>query len=127
MAHEKTRHAVNRIANQMICDGIEPTIRNVREAIGYGSVTTIGPALRDWRLGIFRGVCDKSRKQNLPDNVIALAGELWEMAKSESSKKFGQEKTELLRLLSTAIEQRNEIENRVNALEEQVRNLEKSS
>ncbi len=99
---EKTKDVVRRVANEMAMVGKEPTIRSVRMKLGYGSASTIGPALREWRLELFaRGMSNVPAK--LPKELVPIVLNLWELAVNEAEKRFENERNELIRLRDSAL------------------------
>ena len=107
---EKTKDVVRRVANEMAMVGKEPTIRSVRMKLGYGSASTIGPALREWRLELFaKGMSNVSA--TLPKELVPIVWNLWESAVNEAEKRFKNERNELLRMRDGAISQRDQLAN----------------
>ncbi|NNM68061.1 MAG: DNA-binding protein [Spirochaetales bacterium] len=124
---EKTTESVRKIALAMILAGKEPTIRNVRAQLGHGSASTIGPALREWKLELFAKM--RSREMmtaRFPDIISPFVWDLWEKAVEEAQSRFNSEREELIRVREAAIAQRNMLADRCASLEKRLAICEKS-
>lgn len=119
---ETTRTAVHRIASAMLIAGQEPTIRNVRAKLGRGSVSTIGPALREWRLSMFSRIRNhETMNMALPKELVPMVWELWEKAVREAGNRYNEERNELISIRDAAISQRNAFSSRCDELEKKLR------
>lgn len=57
-----TQDMVDEAANHLLSEGIDPTLRNVRERVGSGSMATILKMLQDWK--------QKNRRSTSPSSII---------------------------------------------------------
>ena len=83
-----TRDAVFATADELAAQlGRAPTQAQVRDALGGGSFTTIGPHMKEWEAS--RAERAEARETPVPDAVQAalaeLAGRLWQVASSEAA------------------------------------------
>ncbi len=100
-------------ADQLVGEGLRPTIERVRLKMGRGSPNTVSPLLDGWfatlgaRLGV--GRAEQSAASDLPETVNQLARELWEEALLEARTEANQRSAAAQRLLDAeraSIEQR---------------------
>lgn len=118
---EKTRNAVRRIASNMIMVNKEPTIRTVRAEMGYGSASTIGPALREWRMEIFAKTQNHEKlSPTFPERLTNTVLDFWQLALEEAEKRFAEERSNLVRMRDDAISQRNDLDERCSMLEQKL-------
>jgi len=103
-------------ADQLLAEGLRPTIERVRQKIGRGSPNTVSPMLERWfatlgkRLGNGSGVPAQSSAANaMPPALLQAAHQLWEAARGEAAKTQAQQAEAL----------RREIELKAAALEDQ--------
>ena len=83
-----TRDAVFEAAEELAAQlGKAPTQSQVREALGGGSFTTIGPFMKEWESA--RAEQSESRETPVPDSVqqalAEVAGRLWKVASAEAA------------------------------------------
>lgn len=83
-----TRDAVFTTADELAAQlGKAPTQAQVRDALGGGSFTTIGPHMKEWEAA--RAERAEARETSVPDTVqVALAevaGRLWQVASTEAA------------------------------------------
>lgn len=82
-----TREAVFEAADNLLASGETPTQIKVRDALGGGSFSTIGPLVREWELS--RAEQSEARETAVPDAVQAVlsevAGRLWKVASAEAA------------------------------------------
>lgn len=83
-----TRDAVFATADELAEQlGKAPTQAQVRDALGGGSFTTIGPHMKEWEAA--RAERTEARETQVPDAVQAalaeVAGRLWQVASSEAA------------------------------------------
>ena len=74
-------------ADALLAQGLRPTIERVRQQIGRGSPNTVSPMLESWfaTLGQRLGVAQSDNAQDdVPENVLRLAQELWNSATQEA-------------------------------------------
>ena len=70
---------VNAVADQLVAEGVEPTIVKVRERIGGGSATTINKYLKVWREG---RPAKKTAPVEIPSELSILITRIIEQARS---------------------------------------------
>ena len=70
---------VNAVADQLVAEGVEPTIVKVRERIGGGSATTINKYLKVWREG---RPAKKTEPVEIPSELSILITRIIEQARS---------------------------------------------
>ncbi len=75
-----TKHEVFEAASQLLGQGREPTIAEVRQILQTGSNSTIANHLRDWRKEQ-AGTEALSLHSNLPQEALAMVKGLWERLK----------------------------------------------
>lgn len=103
-------------ADQLLAEGLRPTIERVRQKIGRGSPNTVSPMLERWfatlgkRLGSGSGVSVQGPAANaMPPALLQVARQLWDAARGEAAKTQAQQAEAL----------RREIELKAAALEDQ--------
>jgi chromosome segregation ATPase len=88
MSRGITEHDVCRAADELLLDGLRPTIERVRLKIGRGSPNTVSPHLEGWFRQLGRRLQDQSPglqaaaspELTAPDPVSQAARQLWELA-----------------------------------------------
>jgi hypothetical protein len=104
-------------ADQLIADGLRPTIERVRLKIGRGSPNTVSPMLDAWfaTLGSRLGVTDEKKATvgELPGPVRQMMSKLWESALLSAQ---GVAEQSLLQTEQTLVAQRTAIELRASDL-----------
>jgi hypothetical protein len=90
-------------ADQLLAEGLRPTIERVRQKIGSGSPNTVSPMLERWfatlgkRLGQGSGVAlHNASQEGIPPALLQIAQKLWEAAREEAARAQAQQ-TEALR------------------------------
>lgn len=77
-----TTEAIHAAADQLHADGINPTQTKVREALGGGSFSTIGEALKTWKQELQEH--EQLKKTDMPDAIkdegIVFIAKLWQEA-----------------------------------------------
>ena len=103
-------------ADQLLAEGLRPTIERVRQKIGSGSPNTVSPMLERWfatlgkRLGHRSGASAQGVTANgIPPVLLQVTQQLWEAARAEAAKTQAQQAEAL----------RREIELRAAALDDQ--------
>lgn len=85
-----TRELVNATADELVKQGINPTVERIRGIIGRGSATTISDQLRIWRKK------EEGKKRNvempLPNFLVESNRALLEQAESAAMEKFSEER-----------------------------------
>ena len=80
MRTQTIQDAVWQAADQLMAQGIRPTVANVREITQRGSAGTINDALKDWWQELAKRMSVQSVHPDLPDTVAALMQQLWQLA-----------------------------------------------
>lgn len=77
-----TTEDIHAVADQLHADGITPTQTKVREALGGGSFSTIGEALKTWKQELQEH--EQLKKSDMPDSLrdglIVYGAKLWQDA-----------------------------------------------
>ena len=105
-------------ADQLLAEGLRPTIERVRQKIGSGSPNTVSPMLERWfatlwkRLGQGPSVTLHSATlEGIPPALLQIAQKLWEAAREEATRAQAQQ-TEAFRrdhgLKAAALEEQQE-------------------
>lgn len=76
----ETRPLVKQAADELLADGIRPTVANVRARIGRGSATTINAALGDWWQQLAGRLAKAGDRPDVPAPLLELAERLWDAA-----------------------------------------------
>lgn len=91
-------------ADQLLAEGLRPTIERVRQKIGRGSPNTVSPMLERWfatlgkRLGNGSGAAAQSPTANaMPPALLQVAHQLWDAARAEAGKTQAQQAEALRR------------------------------
>lgn len=115
------QQAVWKAADQLMTQGVRPTVANVREVTRRGSAGTINDALKDWWQDLAERLSNRIPQPDVPEPVIEMTRQLWEM-----SLKHGEEAFKTLReeSLEQARKAEDERQLAVQALEQQRHRLE---
>lgn len=115
------QQAVWKAADQLMAQGVRPTVANVREVTRRGSAGTINDALKDWWQDLAERLSNRIPQPDVPEPVIEMTRQLWEM-----SLKHGEEAFKTLREESQEQARKAEDERQlaVQALEQQRHRLE---
>jgi len=91
-------------ADQLLAEGLRPTIERVRQKIGRGSPNTVSPMLERWfatlgkRLGNGSGAAAQSPTTNaMPPALLQVAHQLWDAARAQAAKAQAQQAEALRR------------------------------
>lgn len=91
-------------ADQLLVEGLRPTIERVRQKIGRGSPNTVSPMLERWfatlgkRLGNGSGAPVQSSAANaMPPALLQVAHQVWDAARAEAAKTQAQQAEALRR------------------------------
>ena len=101
-----TRTAVKDVADQLLADGIRPSVKLVRERLGRGSDTTIAGALKDWWQELAERLFDQQSRPGVPEPVWEAVNGLWQAALDQAAKTFDADRAVLQRERDTATEDR---------------------
>ena len=80
LASDDTRLLVKRAADELLTDGVRPTVVSVRGRIGRGSATTINAALREWWTELSQRLAKARSPPDLPGPLADAANRLWSTA-----------------------------------------------
>ena len=61
---------VDRVADRLVLEGREVSVRKVREALGRGSLSVVAGALRNWREGLRRRLRGEAIAPGLPPEIL---------------------------------------------------------
>lgn len=131
---------VKQAIDEMQSEGLNPTIAGLRERLGTGSFTTISEHLKRWR---------SERQQQpmvaggtpAPDNLNSMVQAVWQQAREDATKELESYKQEIQKTLDQAEEEKQQaieqavatnernkwLEDKNNALLEEIRELEKQN
>lgn len=101
-----TRAAVKDVADQLLADGVRPSVKLVRERLGRGSDTTIAGALKDWWQELAERLFDQQRRPGVPEPVWEAVNGLWQAALDQAVKTFDVERAALQQERDAATEDR---------------------
>ena len=101
-----TRSAVKDVADQLLADGIRPSVKLVRERLGRGSDTTIAGALKDWWQELAERLFDQQHRPGIPEPVWEAVDGLWQAALDQAAKTFDVERAALQQERDAATEGR---------------------
>ena len=92
-----TTEAIHAAADKISADGINPTQTNVREALGGGSYSTIGAALKTWKQEQVEH--EQLRRTDMPDTLkddgIVFIAKLWQEADQIANSNLSREREAL--------------------------------
>lgn len=126
-----TRVLVKQTADELLAEGIRPTVANVRSRTGRGSASTINAALKDWWQELSRRQAAQRNRPELPAPVLEAADRLWEAALLQAHEALSAYRLEAQRkveeaqaVASAATEAQHVAEARVSTAERQLAMLE---
>lgn len=92
-----TTEAIHAAADKISADGINPTQTNVREALGGGSYSTIGAALKSWKQEQVEH--EQLRRTDMPDTLkdeaTVMIAKLWQEADQIANANLSREREAL--------------------------------
>lgn len=93
---------VNTVCNELTEAGKKATLAAVREALGEGSFSTIGPMVQAWKAGrgdVVAGAATGAGAVVVPDAIQAVGGklmeEVWRMAERMAAERLAAERAEM--------------------------------
>lgn len=101
-----TRAAVRDVADQLLADGVRPSVKLVRERLGRGSDTTIAGALKDWWQELAERLFDQQRRPGVPEPVWEAVNGLWRIALDQAAQAFDIDRKALQQARDAAVEER---------------------
>jgi len=121
-----TQEDVDRACDELLQAGENPTVERLRQRLGRGSNTTLGPGLRAWREGLgARLLAAQSRSAGAAPPAITQAAEgLWRealaLASAQASAGLEEERGELEAQRSALLQERAELERRAQEISEMI-------
>lgn len=92
-----TTESIHAAADKISADGINPTQTNVREALGGGSYSTIGAALKSWKQEQVEH--EQLRRTDMPDSLrdeaTVMVAKLWQEADQIANSNLSREREAL--------------------------------
>lgn len=110
-------------ANDFDVEGISPTMKMIRKALGSGSFATISPVLREWKIAKEKGIADEMRMSDEAKKALEKFGsEVWRVLHEEAEMKYlrlkGTETGALEDLLHKLESSNNDLLNKENLLKD---------
>lgn len=111
MSAPSIQDAVWKAADQLMSQGVRPTVANVRAITLRGSAGTINDALRDWWQDLAKRISNRNPAPDVPEPVLKLSRELWDLALAEGARAYQAYRDEAEQLVSAAEQARIAAEN----------------
>lgn len=114
-----TNEKIHATADELHAQGINPTLAEVRKALGGGSFTTIGEAMKSWR----EGHQDEQQLQQvalpsgITDRLQSLGAEVWQTAIDMANDRLAKEREALEVIKAKAQAETDEAQEAVKTLE----------
>ncbi len=93
-------------ADQLMAQGIRPTVANVREVTRRGSAGTINDALKDWWQDLAERLSNRIPQPDVPQPVIDMTRELWAKSLAHGEQAFAALREESLAAARAATEEK---------------------
>lgn len=92
-----TTKKIHEKADELHKKGINPSLANVRKALGGGSFTTISKAMKQWRQEqeAEQELASVSLPEDINDRLKLLGAEIWQIANDLANKALAEDKKEL--------------------------------
>lgn len=126
-----TRTLVKRVADELLTEGVRPTVASIRSRIGRGSASTINQALHEWWQELSRRLAAAHSRPDLPQPVAKAADQLWDTALEHADKALAEYRSEAdgkvakaAEIADAALLARNDAELKLQAFEQDYRTLE---
>jgi chromosome segregation ATPase len=100
------QQAVWQAADQLMAQGIRPTVANVREVTRRGSAGTINDALKDWWQDLAERLSNRIPQPDVPQPVIDMTRELWAKSLAHGEQAFAALREECLAAARAATEEK---------------------
>lgn len=100
------QQAVWQAADQLMAQGIRPTVANVREVTRRGSAGTINDALKDWWQDLAERLSNRIPQPDVPQPVIDMTRELWAKSLAHGEQAFAALREESLAAARAATEEK---------------------
>ena len=127
MRTKSIHDAVWQAADQLMTQGIRPTVANVREITQRGSAGTINDALKDWWQDLAKRMSVHSIHPDIPETVASVMQQLWQLALTEGEAAFEQFKQESVQKVAfadkariAALERQQHLENQLSVVEARI-------
>lgn len=101
---DNTRLLTQRAADELLAEGIRPTVVNVRDRIGRGSASTINAALQEWWAGLSQRLADARSQPDLPAPLVDAMRQLWDAALAQAHGALAEYRAEADRKVVAATE-----------------------
>lgn len=114
-----TKEKIHATADELHAQGINPTLAEVRKALGGGSFTTIGEAMKSWR----EGHQDEQQLQQvalpsgITDRLQSLGADVWQTAINMANDRLAKEREALEVIKAKAQAETDEAQEAVKTLE----------
>lgn len=120
-----TTQDIHATADKLKADGINPTLANIRSALGGGSFTTISEAMKSWRQEHEQQTQLKQVEipSHLNDRLQALGGELWQTALDIADDRLNKEREALELIKKQSQQEVDEYAESVKLLEDENKDL----
>lgn len=120
-----TTQDIHATADQLKADGINPTLANIRSALGGGSFTTISEAMKSWRQEHEQQTQLKQVEipSSLNDRLQALGGEVWQTALDIADDRLAKEREALELIKKQSQQEVDEYAESVKLLEDENKDL----
>lgn len=100
------QQAVWQAADQLMAQGIRPTVANVREVTRRGSAGTINDALKDWWQDLAERLSNRIPQPDVPQPVIEMTRELWAKSLAHGEEAFAALREECLATARAATDEK---------------------
>lgn len=120
-----TTQDIHATADKLKADGINPTLANIRSALGGGSFTTISEAMKSWRQEHEQQTQLKQVEipSHLNDRLQSLGGELWQTALDIADDRLNKEREALELIKNQSQQEVDEYAESVKLLEDENKDL----
>ena len=116
---------IHEAANELVEQGINPTLANVRKHLGKGSFTDIAEAMKVWRSKQEdeRQLQEIDLPTSINERLNALGGELWQLAVTVADERLSSERQAMESVQAAAIAKSEEAQEAVKILEAESKEL----
>lgn len=101
-----TRTATREAADQLLAEGIKPSVKLIRERLGRGSDTTIAGALKEWWQELAERLFEQQGRPEVPEPLWEAVNSLWGAALEAAGKTFDAERESVETARDKALEER---------------------
>lgn len=120
---DKTREDVCKIADELIKEGIKPSINKIAQRLGHGSNTTIGQGLELWWQQLPERLDISEQSSELPKFLLETIKQLWSNALQEAALQWEAEKQNYIEQSKALEENITQQTSTIETLEQQLANL----